>query len=153
MNDMPGLGDTGCTPALIRWISASAGLSTIDPNPSTPFSEWKRISMSGGTKLLQKVGMPTPRLMIIPSWNSLAARMAMVCSSSLSPGIVLLLHSLQGLVPEPRLLGSHHHPLHVDPGRHDGLRVELAQLHHLVPFGDGHPRRAGHHGVEGASRA
>src|SRR4030042_5689860 len=120
MNDMPGLGDTGCTPALIRWISASSGLSTMGPKPSTPFSEWKRISMSGGTKLLQNVGMPTPRLMIMPSRNSLAARMAIVCSSSRSPGIVLLL-PLHRLVPGTRLLGSHHHPLHVDAGRHAGL--------------------------------
>ncbi len=60
----------------------------IGPKPMTPFSEWKRISRSGGTKLLQKVGIPTPRLTIIPSWNSLAARMAIVCSSSFSPGIV-----------------------------------------------------------------
>src|SRR4030065_779661 len=143
MNDMPGLGDTGCTPAFIRWISASSGLSMIGPKPSTPFSEWKRISMSGGTKLLQKVGIPTPRLMLTPSRNSLAARMAIVCSSSLSPGIVLLLHSLHGLVPGPRLLGPHHDPLHVDPGRHDALGVELAQFHHLVHLGHGHPRRAG----------
>src|SRR3990172_2821917 len=140
---MPGLGETGWTPALMRYRSASSGSVTMGPKPSTPFSEWNSTSFSGGTKLLHRVGMPTPRFTIMPSWNSLVARRAMVCSSSRSLSVSTTSRSLR----------SDDDAVHVNAGSHNPLGVELSQLHHLVHLGNGHVRGARHGGVEGAGRA
>ena len=57
----PGMVVTVCLPALIRSASTSSSFGK-GPMPSMPFSLCSQTSLSAGTKLATRVGMPMPRL-------------------------------------------------------------------------------------------
>ncbi len=58
--DEPAIVVTVCLPALIRSASTSSSVGN-GPMPSMPFSDCSQTSMSSGTKLATRVGMPIPR--------------------------------------------------------------------------------------------
>src|SRR4030042_1912134 len=94
-------------------------------------------SMFSGIKLAASVGMPKPRLIIMPSLNSLATLRAIVCSSSRS------------FISGPFLpVISHRNAVDVYSGGNDYLRAEAAELHQLVHLDDGHFSRARHDGIK-----
>src|SRR4030042_1929819 len=90
-------------------------------------------SISSGMKLAASVGIPKPRLIIIPSLNSLATRSAIVCSSSRS----FILRPL-----------SHNNPVDIDAGSNDYLGTKTTEFHQFVHLDDSHLSRARHDGIK-----
>src|SRR4030042_1705216 len=90
-------------------------------------------SMPSGIKLAAWVGIPNPRLIPMPSLNSLATLKAIVCSSSRSFILSPLPHRPAG---------------DIDAWRNDNLRVKAAQFHQFIHLNDGHFGRARHHGIK-----
>src|SRR4030042_5914409 len=95
-------------------------------------------SMPSGIKLAAWVGIPNPRLITMPSLNSLATLKAIVCSSSRS----FILSPL-----------PHRHAVDIDAWRNDNLRCKAAQFHQLIHLNDGHFGRPRHDGIKVAGSA
>src|SRR3972149_104230 len=83
------------------------------------------------------VGVPIPRLTTIPSWNSLATRRAIVCSSSLSA--ILCSFSTVFVAANP---------VYVYRWGCNTLRINVSQLHHLVHLGNSHLGSSRHSGIK-----
>src|SRR3954469_18719909 len=80
----PGSAPIGPPPASVR-SSPSSPSSGKASMPMMPFSDWKKISASFGTKAATKVGSPMPRLTRSPSFSSRATRLAIRVFSSMAP--------------------------------------------------------------------
>src|SRR4051794_16159916 len=80
----PGSAPMGPPPASVR-SSPSSPSSGKASMPMMPFSDWKKISASFGTKAATKVGSPMPRLTRSPSLSSRATRLAIRVFSSMAP--------------------------------------------------------------------
>src|SRR3954467_15004195 len=74
----------GLPPASVR-SSVSSPSSGKASMPMMPFSDWKKISASFGTKAATRVGRPMPRLTRSPSFSSRATRLAIRIFSSMAP--------------------------------------------------------------------
>src|SRR4051794_9400704 len=101
-----------------------------------PFSAWRKMSAPAGRKFATSVGRPMPRFTVMPSRSSWATRMAM--SSLVKPADVM-----------SRPL---HNALHVNPRRHDVLRVQRPGRYDLLGLRDCDARRCRHDRVEVAPR-
>src|SRR3954451_4011882 len=124
----PGSAPIGPPPASVR-SSPSSPSSGKASMPMMPFSDWKKISASFGTKAATKVGSPMPRLTRLPSFSSRATRLAIRAFSSMAP----LLRDQ--MIDENR-------------GCHDGGGRDHPDRHDVLGLGQDDTGGHGHQGIE-----
>src|SRR4051794_6826096 len=124
----PGNAPIGPPPASVR-SSASRPSSGKANMPTMPFSDWKKISASLGTKAATKVGRPMPRLTRSPSFSSRATRLAIRVFSSMGP------------FPQDQMVDQH-------GGRHDRVRRDHPYRHDVLGLSHDDIAGHGHHRIE-----
>src|SRR3954469_2124339 len=124
----PGSAPMGPPPASVR-SSPSSPSSGKASMPMMPFSDWKKISASLGTKAATKVGRPMPRLTRSPSLSSRATRLAIRVFSSTAPLL------------RDQMVDQH-------GGRHDRIRRYHPDRHDILSFSHHDIAGHGHHRIE-----
>src|SRR5688500_12988475 len=128
----PGNAPIGPPPASVR-SSASRPSSGKANMPTMPFSDWKKMSASFGTKAATKVGRPMPRLTRSPSFSSRATRLAIRVFSSMAPLL------------RDQMIDEHR-------GCHDGIGRDYADRHDILGLGQDNTGGHGHQGIEVSRR-
>src|SRR3954463_7979181 len=118
----------GPPPASVR-SSPSSPSSGKASMPMMPFSDWKKISASFGTKAATKVGSPMPRLTRSPSLSSRATRLAIRVFSSMAPLL------------RDQMIDKH-------CGCHDSIGRDHPDRHDILGLGQDNIGAHGHHRIE-----
>src|SRR3954467_1198048 len=124
----PGSAPMGPPPASVR-SSPSSPSSGKASMPMMPFSDWKKISASFGTKAATRVGSPMPRLTRSPSFSSRATRLAIRVFSSMAPLL------------RDQMIDEHR-------GCHDGVGRDHPDRHDVLGLGQDDAGGHGHQGIE-----
>src|SRR5688572_9825927 len=124
----PGSAPMGPPPASVR-SSPSSPSSGKASMPMMPFSDWKKISASFGTKAATKVGSPMPRLTRSPTLSSRATRLAIRVFSSMAPLL------------RDQIIDKHRRC-------HDGIRRDHPDGHDVLGLGQDDTGGHGHQRIE-----